>query len=175
MIKHQDPSNLYRWKGLFGLLVPEGWESTTVGKKYVSVRRVSQLKQQPRAHILNHKLEAERANWKWSLSFQRLPPTRPHLSNLPNCTITGKQASKCQRSWGSFLIQANRFWPAVELLCSHLVMATPFLAKRRCILFNQWPRTLGSILSLQVSVPSHFYASRSSLWQCCEYNVNAAE
>lgn len=76
----------YRRRDLFGLMVPAGLRVHD-GREWQTV----QQEWKPRAHLLDHKQEAETANWKWhkALKPQSLSPvlyicpTRPHLRSLP--------------------------------------------------------------------------------------------
>lgn len=57
-------------------MVPKGYEFVTIMTKNHGSKQGWQLKQKPRAPILTHKQEAERANEKWckSLRSQNLCP-----------------------------------------------------------------------------------------------------
>lgn len=62
------------------------------------------LEQQPRACILNHKLEAERTNSKWHefcetskpMPSDIFPPARPYLLIIPKEPPPGDQVAKTQ-------------------------------------------------------------------------------
>lgn len=68
-----------------------------------------------RAYILNHKQESKRINWEWCMAFEThssdtLPPTGPHLLNLPqHCYQLGTKYSNA-KTMGDRLIQNTTVW-----------------------------------------------------------------
>lgn len=94
-----EPKAAYGRKDLFGLRIPEGWESTVEGSMETKYRHGS-LSRKLGPLIFYHKHEAEKAKQKWSktMNSQRLPddivPTaRPYLLTLPKQHL--QMGTKC--------------------------------------------------------------------------------